>query len=79
MPDGRVVVDETGRVAGRGAYICRDGDCGATAIEKGLLGRALETRIPDELRTQLGHRTTTRQAMTDTRLTNDEGGARGEE
>ena len=78
-PDGRILIDETGRVAGRGAYVCRDGDCAAIAVEKGVLGRALESRIPDELRRRLGSGTTTEAESNDERMTNDEGGTRGEE
>jgi predicted RNA-binding protein YlxR (DUF448 family) len=52
--DGRVTIDEGGRLAGRGAYLCRDGTCAADAIAKGALGRALETPLPPELRAALG-------------------------
>lgn len=42
-------IDETGRAAGRGAYLCRDAGCWKRAIERGALGRALETPVPVEL------------------------------
>ena len=45
-PGGDVVVDPTGRLAGRGAYVCPDTDCLSTAIKKGALSRALETPLP---------------------------------
>jgi uncharacterized protein len=48
-PTGDVVPDETGRAAGRGAYVCRTGDCLHTAIKKGALSRALKTPLPAEL------------------------------
>jgi predicted RNA-binding protein YlxR (DUF448 family) len=54
MPDGRVTIDDSGRVAGRGAYLCRDGSCRTDAIEKGALSRALETPVPPELQAALG-------------------------
>jgi predicted RNA-binding protein YlxR (DUF448 family) len=54
-PDGRVVLDETGRLAGRGAYLCADGACWNQALEKGTLQRALEVPLPDEIRTRLQH------------------------
>ena len=38
--------DPTGRVAGRGAYVCHDTDCLSIAITKGALARALETQLP---------------------------------
>jgi predicted RNA-binding protein YlxR (DUF448 family) len=46
MPDGRVELDPTGRLAGRGAYVCPDTDCLSTAITKGALARALQTSLP---------------------------------
>jgi predicted RNA-binding protein YlxR (DUF448 family) len=48
-----VVLDETGRAAGRGAYVCRIGECLDKAITKGVLSRALKTPLPTELRTAL--------------------------
>ncbi|TMC60789.1 MAG: YlxR family protein [Chloroflexi bacterium] len=53
-PDGRVMIDEGGRLAGRGAYLCREGTCAVDAMEKGALSRALETPLPPELRAALG-------------------------
>ena len=49
-PDGRITIDETGRLAGRGAYLCRDADCWTRAVERGAVGRALEAPLPPELR-----------------------------
>jgi hypothetical protein len=40
------VFDPTGRLAGRGAYVCQDADCLTKAIDKGALTRALETPLP---------------------------------
>jgi predicted RNA-binding protein YlxR (DUF448 family) len=68
-PDRRVLIDETGRLAGRGAYVCRDGACLKTAIEKGALARALETPLSPELRA----------ALEAGAMTMNEGGARGQE
>jgi predicted RNA-binding protein YlxR (DUF448 family) len=48
-----VSVDETGRAAGRGAYVCRDVACLDRALSTGALGRALATRLPDDVRTTL--------------------------
>jgi predicted RNA-binding protein YlxR (DUF448 family) len=41
---GDVVFDPTGRLAGRGAYVCQDTDC--LSIDKGALTRALDTPLP---------------------------------
>ncbi len=45
-PGGDVVVDPTGRLAGRGAYVCPETACLSIAIKKGALSRALETPLP---------------------------------
>lgn len=45
-PSGEVVSDPTGRLAGRGAYVCPDTDCLSIAIKKGALTRALEIPLP---------------------------------
>ena len=52
-PAGDVQLDETGRANGRGAYVCRDDACITIAIDKGALARALETRVPAELKVEL--------------------------
>jgi hypothetical protein len=49
-PDGRVVLDPTGRVAGRGAYLCADGSCWRTALDKNIIARALRVALPDDVR-----------------------------
>jgi predicted RNA-binding protein YlxR (DUF448 family) len=48
-----VSIDPTGRAAGRGAYVCRETACLDRAISTGALGRALATRLPDEVRATL--------------------------
>ena len=45
-PQRDVVIDPTGRLAGRGAYVCLGTDCLDIAIKKGALERALETPLP---------------------------------
>ena len=45
-PDGEVVIDKTGKEAGRGAYVCDSGDCFATAIKKRALDRAFKQKLP---------------------------------
>jgi predicted RNA-binding protein YlxR (DUF448 family) len=52
-PDGRVVVDPTGKMDGRGAYVCNSEECRRVAFDKGSLERALGVPIPTELRAQL--------------------------
>lgn len=45
--DGAVTVDKAGKMTGRGAYICADGDCAANAVKKRALDRAFKTKFPD--------------------------------
>jgi predicted RNA-binding protein YlxR (DUF448 family) len=48
LPDGTVAVDETGKMNGRGAYLCRRHACWQKALERGSLNRALRTSLPPE-------------------------------
>jgi predicted RNA-binding protein YlxR (DUF448 family) len=52
-PDGRMTLDPTGRLAGRGAYLCVDPACRRTALTKNILTRALGVPLPDDLRSEL--------------------------
>lgn len=45
-PDGKVLLDRTGRMNGRGAYLCRSGECVERALSSGALARALKAEIP---------------------------------
>ncbi len=53
MPDGTVTMDMTGRLNGRGAYICADGSCWTTALKKKQIERALSAPLPPELRARM--------------------------
>jgi predicted RNA-binding protein YlxR (DUF448 family) len=49
-PDG-VVVDESGRVSGRGAYLCKTKQCWEDGLKNNRLEYVLRTRInPEELK-----------------------------
>jgi predicted RNA-binding protein YlxR (DUF448 family) len=68
--------DPSGRLAGRGAYVCVGGSCRETALEKGALARALSVSIPAGDRAKLmaaASRTLAQLTM------NDEGDDRGKE
>ena len=71
---GDVVLDETGRAAGRGAYLCRSAGCLDRAIAKGALSRALKAPLPIDLRDALAGGLTI-----PNKKTTIEGGARGQE
>jgi predicted RNA-binding protein YlxR (DUF448 family) len=72
-PDGRMTIDPSGRLAGRGAYLCADGSCWRIAIDKHQLTRALEVPLPDDVRAHLENGATTTERST------TRGGNRGQE
>jgi predicted RNA-binding protein YlxR (DUF448 family) len=45
---GTVEVDETGKKPGRGAYLCKSGECWDKALKGKLLEYALKTAITSE-------------------------------
>ena len=46
-PDGKVEIDRTGRLQGRGAYCCRNRECLKKIIKSGAAARALGIK-PEE-------------------------------
>ncbi len=52
-PTGEVVFDNSGRLNGRGAYLCSDGSCWTVALTKNALGRALGVEIPSDVKQRL--------------------------
>lgn len=49
-PGGEVLVDETGKSSGRGAYVCRNRECAERAVGQKKLARALGVAVgPDVL------------------------------
>jgi predicted RNA-binding protein YlxR (DUF448 family) len=52
-PAGTVVVDETGKRSGRGAYLCRQRGCWETALAQRQLGRALKVTLTAETEARL--------------------------
>ena len=45
-PDGEIVLDATGKVSGRGAYICKSASCLKKAIKSSRIERSLDCSIP---------------------------------
>lgn len=45
---GEVVVDSTGKLAGRGAYLCSDKRCWLVALNTERIGHALKVTLTDE-------------------------------
>lgn len=52
-PEGAVIVDETGKRSGRGAYLCRQRSCWETALARRQLEQALKVALTSESETLL--------------------------
>ena len=48
-PENVVVLDDTGRKNGRGAYVCKNSECLKKAIKARRFERSLSVQIPDEV------------------------------
>ena len=44
-PDGNILLDHSGRSNGRGAYVCREGDCFEKAYKNHAFERSFKTNI----------------------------------
>ena len=51
--EGKVLIDETGKQNGRGAYLKKDSEVIKKAQKNKILDRILETTIPDEIYMEL--------------------------
>jgi predicted RNA-binding protein YlxR (DUF448 family) len=52
-PEGEVMLDETGKRNGRGAYLCRQRSCLETALAQRQLERVLKTLLTTETESKL--------------------------
>jgi predicted RNA-binding protein YlxR (DUF448 family) len=50
---GRVEMDPTGKLSGRGAYLCKKADCWEKAMQKSALSRALKVEVVPEDKEEL--------------------------
>ena len=48
-PSGDIVLDTTGKISGRGAYICRSAQCLRKAEKTMRAERSLSCKIPEEI------------------------------
>ena len=48
-PDGNIVLDKTGKISGRGAYICKNISCFNKARKSSRIERSLNCSIPAEI------------------------------
>ncbi len=53
-PDNDICLDKTGRMNGRGAYICMSLDCYNKAVRSKAIERALKQEIPDDIYEAIG-------------------------
>ena len=51
--DGKIQLDETGRINGRGAYICKNPECLKKAAKGNALSRAFAVSVPPEIYAEL--------------------------
>ncbi len=54
-PEGEVKLDFSGKLGGRGAYICPKAECLKKAQKAKSLERSLEVPIPEEVYDRLSH------------------------
>jgi len=47
-PAGEIIIDQTGKANGRGAYLCKSANCWEQGVQKGRLSRALKTTLTQE-------------------------------
>ena len=47
-PEEGVKVDRTGRLSGRGAYVCGDAQCSPAELRRGRIEQALKRRVTDD-------------------------------
>lgn len=52
-PGGDILLDESGRMAGRGAYICQSAACLKKALKSKGLERALKTPLSEDIKNEL--------------------------
>lgn len=52
-PEGNICLDKTGRMNGRGAYLCPEVECFNKAVKSKAIERALKVSISDEIYSEL--------------------------
>ena len=53
LPSGEILTDPTGKLPGRGAYLCPRSECLRKAVKEKRLSRALRSEIPEQAIEQL--------------------------
>ena len=52
-PSGEIVLDESGKIFGRGAYVCQSSTCAATLKKRHNLDKVFKTKLPNGLYDQI--------------------------
>jgi len=52
-PEGQVMIDPTGKMSGRGAYLCRSKHCWEVALRESRIQRALKVTLSEMDRVRL--------------------------
>ncbi len=52
-PEGEISLDPTGKMNGRGAYLCKDPQCLRKAQKSKRIEKALSCTVPDEIYNKL--------------------------
>lgn len=52
-PEGAITIDPTGKLNGRGAYLCDDKSCWDKALAGDVLGKALKATIDEQSKREL--------------------------
>lgn len=50
---GEIVIDKTGKIPGRGAYICGNAECLEKIIKTNKLEKVFETNLPEKIYEEL--------------------------
>ncbi len=53
LSDGSIQIDKTNKISGRGAYICKCGDCLSRAQKSNALSRAFSTSVDADVYSRL--------------------------
>lgn len=51
--EGNITIDKTGKLNGRGAYICNKNECIDKVVKNNLLNRHLKANVPNEIYMEL--------------------------
>ncbi len=52
-PEGKIMLDRSGRLNGRGAYICHSAECYKKCVKSKRLERAFSVAIPESVNEQI--------------------------